>query len=475
MKDGTNKWICIDFGTCNTTAAILVDGEPHLVTYGNDLYFPTIACAMSKDSIQVCQNAEPLRFAYPEYYKQEFKLQIADCLDLNSVTYEDIVREILLFVKQCAEIENNDEALENVMLTIPSIYTENDRRKDVMYNAAKAAGFRQIEFLSESIAAACHYAYISRHANTGLVLIYDLGGGTFDSTLLDFTDSKNPHLLGCDSGVKCGGHFFDKVLYQHISENQKKGGFPLLREKRLDDYALCKRMKETLSVQSVSTQLFSNGQKVSINRDCLNALIIPYIELTLKSLDHLLQVSNKQWKDVSMVLFVGGSTAIPLIKEMLQKHLISHNAPDVKIIRNQKGEKGCYDHIHATCLGGITKAIPSSLSPSPPIASLCCNGQKIQLKLGENKFGRNPQMDFVFNDLSMSGHHFSVFVTRGANEELSYTLTTFSKSKATIVNNAEALDVRYVPISRTSILLCDKFTIRAGKTVFIFEKHLNLK
>ena len=473
MKDETNKWICIDFGTCNTTAAILVDGEPHLVTYGNDSYFPTIACVMSKDSIQVCQNAEPLRLVYPEYYKQEFKLQIADCLDLNSVTYEDIVREILLFVKRCAEIENNDENLENVMLTIPSIYTENDSRKEIMHNAAKAAGFRQIKFLPEPIAAACHYAYISRNANTGLVLIYDLGGGTFDSTLLDFTDSKNPHLLGCDSGVKCGGHFFDKVLYQHISENQKKEGFPLLREKRLDDYALCKRMKETLSVQSVSSQLFSNGQKVSINRDCLNALIIPYIELTLKSLDHLLQVSNKQWKDVSLVLFVGGSTAIPLIKEMLQKHLLSHNAPGVRIIRNQKGEKGCYDYIHATCLGGITKAIIPLLPPLPPLASLSCNGKTIQLKLGENKFGRNAQMDYAFEDPSMSGHHFSIYVTRDASGELNYNLTSFSKSKATIVNNIEALDTRYVPVSRISISLHDKYTICAGKTVFTFEKHFN--
>ena len=161
------SWISIDFGTCNTTAAIEVDNKPHVVTYGNTQFFPTVACVMPDGNIQVCQNAEPLRQNMPEYFKQEFKLDIAEQLDLNGVQYVDIVREILKFVKGCAEIENNGKECNSVVLTIPAIYTEDDRRIDVMRQAATEAGFETIEFLSEPHAAALHYANIVGQKNRG--------------------------------------------------------------------------------------------------------------------------------------------------------------------------------------------------------------------------------------------------------------------------------------------------------------------
>ncbi len=464
------NWVCIDFGTCNTAAAIEVDGAPLLVKYGNYSYFPTVACVLGEGNIQVCQNAEPLRTTYPERFRQEFKLQIGDTLDLNATTYTEIVRDILAFVKRCAEMENNDKEINQVVLTIPAIYTENDIRKTVMRNAAKAAGFQTVEFLSEPVAAAQHYADIMGKKKSGLTVIYDLGGGTFDLTLLDMTTPADYRILGSEVGVKCGGQFFDKALYQYIATQCKNDGTPLLREKRLEDYAACKRIKEAFSIQTTASQLFSHGKLISITRDCFNQLIQLQIELTLKALDNLISTANKKWTDISQILFVGGSTAIPLIKEMLQKHLASHNATMVKIIRNQKGEKGTYDHTYATCLGGIAGKIIPPPPPPEPIATLLCGEKVLHLKMGENKFGRDADMDFTFDDASMSLHHFTIHVTRASDGKLTYNLTSCSRTKATVVNNMEALDVRYAPISRVSIPLQDSFTIRAGRTMFQLKK-----
>ena len=50
-----SNWVCIDFGTCNTAAAIQIDGKPHIVTYGNTQFFPTVACVLSNQDIQVCE------------------------------------------------------------------------------------------------------------------------------------------------------------------------------------------------------------------------------------------------------------------------------------------------------------------------------------------------------------------------------------------------------------------------------------
>ena len=467
-----NDWVCIDFGTCNTTAAIAIDGAPHVVSYSNSQLFPTIACVLDNGEIEVCQNATSLRQTHPETFKQEFKLQIADSIDINKRTYTDIVREILSFVKGCAEIENNNQPVTKVILTVPAIYTESDKRKTVMQKAALGAGFSDVEFLYEPQAAAYHYADVSGRKSTGISLIYDLGGGTFDPALLDMTIPDQPKLLGYDSGVKCGGQFFDKEVYNHIKVKANETGKPLLRSHRLNDYDACRRLKEALSIKQTATQCFSNGEMVSLSRAELNELIKPLIRLTLQSCDNLIHSANKHWSDVSQILFVGGSTAIPAISEMLQKHLISHNATSVKIIRNLKGEKGEYNYTLATCLGGISKKIIPAPPPPEKIAQLFCNGQPLQLKKGENRFGRGSDMDFCFQDPSMSRYHFSITVTTDANGKLCYTLTTHSQSKATIINNMEALDLRYAPISRVSTFLMDGFTIKAGSTTFVFKKQI---
>lgn len=472
MEENLNNgnWVCIDFGTCNTAAAIQVDGKPHVVTYGNNQFFPSIACVLPNKEIQVCHNAEQFRLKMPEYFKQEFKLNIAEHIDLNGVQYVDIVREILKYVKECARIENNNRACDSVILTIPAIYTENDSRIDVMRRAATEAGFVNVEFMSEPLAAARHYAYIAGSKNTGLSLIYDLGGGTFDPALLDMSNSKMPRLIGNESGVKCGGQFFDSAIYKHLADVCNKQGNPLSREERLEDYSACKRLKESLSIQEKASQFFSNGKTLSLSRTEFNSLIRDKIELTLKACDTLIQTVGRNWTDIKQVLFVGGSTAIPLIREMLEKHLISHNAQNVKIIRNETGEKGSYDHNFATCLGGISSKIVPPSPPPEPIAKLYTNDTPLQLKEGVNTFGRGEDMDFHFDDPAMSRKHFLITVTKNAYGKWSYTIQTCSMTKATILNNMEPLDLQNYPISRKSAELQDGWTIRAGKTLFQIKK-----
>ena len=463
------SWVCIDFGTCNSAAAIEIDGAPHVVSYGNQQFFPSVACVLEDGSIEVCQNAEPFRISNPESFKLEFKLNIADYLDLYSKSYEDIITEILSFIKGCAELENNNSAIDNVILTIPVLYTETDKRKSVMANAARRAGFKEIEFLPEPQAAALHYANIAGSDNVGLSLIYDLGGGTFDPALLEIKN-KDAKILGHETGIKCGGHYFDKALYNYISAQSKEQGKPLARNKKLDDYASCRRIKEALSIKDSASQLFSNDVKYTVDRSTFNGLVKELIDLTLQACDKLISTAGKQWSDLKQILLVGGSTAIPLISDMLARHTVSHNAPNIKIIRNTKGKNGEYSHRFATCLGGVCGKI---LPPTPPpekIASVSVNGRLFQLHQGENTFGRDASMDFRFDDPTMSRHHFTITVTKGAENKYNYVLTTKSQSKATVVNNLEALDLRYAPISRISVELQDGFVITAGKTKFLFQK-----
>ena len=372
------------------------------------------------------------------------------------------------FIKGCAEIENNGQPISNALLTIPALYTENDHRKAVMLAAAKKAGFANVEFIKEPDAAAHHYAHITKQKAIGLTLIYDLGGGTFDPALVDLS-MKSTVLLGSDTGVKCGGHYFDRAIYKHISSHFKDNA-PLSKHSRLEDYEACCRLKESLSALQSASQMFSNGEKYTLSRAELNELLKPLIEETLKSCDNLVASSNRDWADVKQVILVGGSTAMPLVSEMLQKHIISHNAPAVKIIRNAKGANGEYNHRFATCLGGISLKLTPPPPPEEKVGQLICNGRPIQLRLGTNKIGRSPEMDFSFADPRMSRHHFDVDVERIAGGRLKYTVTTRSSSQSTIINNMEALNQSLAPIARTVAELFDGNTILAGKTVFELKK-----
>ena len=465
-----NRWVCIDFGTCNSAAAIEVDGKPHVVQYGNSPYFPTIACVMPQSEILVCQEAEPFRQSMPESFKQEFKLHIDEELDLYGVQYIDIVTSIFSFLKECAKLENNGEDVNAVLLTIPAVYTEEDPRKDVMRQAAYGAGFEKVEFLTEPYAAALHYSYIKDNKGIGTSLIYDLGGGTFDATILDSADGRSFNIRGHEGGVRCGGQFFDSALYKYISQTEKERNKPLERTRKLEDYAACRRLKEILSIKDSAAHMFSNGEYVRIDRNTFNELIREKVQLTLDACDYLLHTANRAWTDISQVLFVGGSTAIPCITEILKQYLISHNAPNVKIVRNATGANGEYNHRFATCLGGISlKILPPPPLPEP-IGILLVGGKALQLKEGVNTFGRGSDVDFHFEDAYMSRKHFSIIVTRDANQHCSYNLTTCSDTKPTIVNNLDVLDLKSYPLTKHSLMLQDGWSVVAGKTKFIFKR-----
>lgn len=468
------NWVSIDFGTCNTTAAIEIEGKPHVISNGYMKFFPTVAIVSSTGLIQVCQEAEELRKEMPDCFHQEFKLNIADTIDINGKHYIDIVKEILSYIKGYAIIENNNEVIDSVVLTVPAIYTDNDSRTEVMRQAAYGAGFAVVEFLSEPEAAALHYNQIVGKKNTGISLIYDLGGGTFDPCLFDMTNFKNPQILGQENGIKCGGQYFDQAIYKHLGKLCSETGNPLRSDKKIDDYFACKRIKESLSVRETASMMFSNGQILTLDRRTFESLIKEKILLTLDSCDALLRNSNKSWNDVKQILLVGGSTSIPYISNLIQKHLVSHNAPSVKIIRNTNGENGVYDHCFATCLGGISTKIAPPPHPQEPIAHLVVNNTRLQLKEGVNTFGRSSDMDFVFaNDINMSRKHFSIIVTKDAYSHWNYVITTCSESKATVLNNLEALDLNSFPIARKSAELKDGWTITAGKTTFLFSKENN--
>jgi hypothetical protein len=366
------NWVSIDFGTSYSSASVLVDNKPVKVHPIGGLYnmygFPTVAYVDENKHIRVCNDAMPWRCQNPERFLKDFKLNIhEENIEYLGVKYQDIIREILLCIKRSAEYSLGNDQIEGVILTIPATYSINDPRKQVMYDSAIAAGFKEVEFIKEAEAAAIYYHNLQHGQNGTVTLIYDLGGGTFDPAIVEHTDNGYK-LLGYASGKECGGKYFEAALYKYFNKeytftfNEDEN----IRIQQIDGIAkLCKDIKESLSNNDeVSFPVPLMGKTtICITRSKFEDLIKPLLEKTFQECSALVLSAGKQWSNINRILLIGGSSTIPCVKTFFRQYLIGQNQSDIPIIFN-KSEEGLFiDTLFAVSIGGLL----SHKSKSDPV------------------------------------------------------------------------------------------------------------
>lgn len=370
------NWVSIDFGTSYSSATVLIDNQPEKVHPMGGLYnmygFPTVAYVESPEKIMVCNAALPWRCKNPERFVKEFKLNIhEDEIAYLGVRYTNIIKEILKHIKISAEYAIGNDSIDGVILTIPATYTENDPRKQTMYDAATSAGFKEVKFIKEAEAAAIYYHSVQQSQVGSTTLIYDLGGGTFDPALVEHTPNGY-RLLGFSSGIECGGKFFEAALYKFFKEKYSfaYSSDETIRVQQIDGIAkLCKEIKEALSSQNevVFPVPLMKDVTFQVSRNQFEELIRPLLEKTFQECAALVANAGKQWKDIDRILLIGGSTAIPCVKSLLRSYLIGQNNEDIPIILN-KSEEGLYiDTLFAVSIGGLLSHIAKDEPTSPPI------------------------------------------------------------------------------------------------------------
>ena len=187
-----NKYIGIDFGTCNTNAAILVNGNlVYIRNQQNQSFsFPSTVLVTDKGEVLTGTTADKEALNFPETYRLFLKKDVLDKIPKQLYGDRYWHTEVLLGIylqnlKMVAE-EQLGETLSAAVLTIPAGYSGGQRQ--MMTNAAKVAGFSEVELLVEPVAAAKYLAYSSLGSKLGesaTILVYDLGGGTFDVALIE--------------------------------------------------------------------------------------------------------------------------------------------------------------------------------------------------------------------------------------------------------------------------------------------------
>ena len=211
--------------------------------------------------------------------------------------------------------------VKDVVITCPAYFGTAERT--ATKNAGKIAGLNVLEIISEPTAAAIYYG-CTRKLEEKTVLVYDLGGGTFDVTVMRISADKI-EVICSDGDHDLGGKNWDEILMVYLlNQFSQKVGYEVEPDEYLDQRLrdLAERLKKRLtSSTKASGILEGDGQqeKLSVTREEFDRMTSVYLRETMNKVDAVLEIAQSKGYQVDEVLLVGGSTRMPQIKETLEK------------------------------------------------------------------------------------------------------------------------------------------------------------
>lgn len=325
------KIIGIDLGTTNSAVAVMEGGEAVIIpnTEGNRTT-PSVV-AFTKDGERlVGETAKRQAILNPQNtissIKREMGSDFKVDIDGKKYTPEEISAMILQKIKKDAESYLGETVTEAV-ITVPAYFT--DAQRQATKDAGKIAGLDVKRIINEPTAAALAYG-VDKETDQHKIMVYDLGGGTFDVSILEVGDGVF-EVLATRGNNRLGGDDFDKELIDYIAEEYKKESGIDLREdptahQRLKDAAeKAKKELSTTVTSNVNLPFITaiNGVPAHLNMDIKRAkfeeLTEHLVEKTLGPVREALKDAGISANEVEKVLLVGGSSRIPQVQEAVKK------------------------------------------------------------------------------------------------------------------------------------------------------------
>ncbi|MCI9182592.1 MAG: molecular chaperone DnaK [Acholeplasmatales bacterium] len=328
----SNKVIGIDLGTTNSCVSVMEAGEAKVITNAEGVRTTPSVVAFKGDEIQVGDVAKRQAITNPNTVSS-IKRHMGETnyrVDVNGKKYtpQEISAMVLQNLKKTAE-SYLGETVDKAVITVPAYF--NDAQRQATKDAGKIAGLEVMRIINEPTAAALAYG-IDKIDKEQTVLVFDLGGGTFDVSILSLADGTFEVLATAGDNV-LGGDDFDKAVMDWlVAEFKTESGVDLNQDKmalqRLKDAAE-KAKKDLSGVTSVEISLpfISMGAagplhlNRSLSRTKFNELTANLVERCLGPVRRALKDAKLTAKDLDQVLLVGGSTRIPAVQELVKREL----------------------------------------------------------------------------------------------------------------------------------------------------------
>ena len=325
------KTIGIDLGTTNSCVAVMENGEPVVIANAEGSRTTPSVVAFQKDGQRlVGQVAKRQAVSNPDRTVSSIKRHMGEnykvTIDAKDYTPQEISAMILSKLKKDAESYLGGTVTDAV-ITVPAYFSDSQRQ--ATKDAGKIAGLNVLRIINEPTAAALSYG-LDKEGKTQKVIIYDLGGGTFDVSIMEIGDGVF-EVLATHGNNKLGGDDFDNRIMQYLVEQFKqKEGLDLSNDKlamqRLKEAAE-KAKIELSGMTSTNVNLpfitaDATGPKhldVDLTKQKFDALTADLVQATIKPLQDAMSDAKLSYSDIDKVILVGGSTRIPAVVDEVRK------------------------------------------------------------------------------------------------------------------------------------------------------------
>lgn len=325
-----SKIIGIDLGTTNSCVAVLEGGKPVVIANAEGMRTTPSVVGFTKSGERlVGQVAKRQAVSNPDRTIISIKREMGSSYKVNidgkDYTPQEISAMILSKLKQDAESYLGEKVTEAV-ITVPAYFT--DAQRQATKDAGKIAGLDVKRIINEPTAAAL--AFGADKDPDGKIMVFDLGGGTFDVSILDISDGVF-EVLATSGNNRLGGDDFDNRIIDYIaSEFKKDHGIDLRSDKmaaqRLKEAAeKAKCELSTVTTASINLPYISAGAEgplhldMTLTRAKFNELTADLVEATMEPVRKALSDAGLSTGDIKKVLMVGGSTRIPAVCEAVEK------------------------------------------------------------------------------------------------------------------------------------------------------------
>ena len=326
-----SKIIGIDLGTTNSCVCIYEGGEAKVIPNSEGNRTTPSVVAFKNGEIIVGDVAKRQMITNPNTISSIKRLMGTDEkveAEGKKYTSEEIIAMILGELKKTAEAYFG-EPVKKAVITVPAYF--NDAQRQATKNAGRIAGLEVERIINEPTAAALAYG-LDKQDKSEKILVYDLGGGTFDVSILELGDGVF-EVKATSGNNKLGGDDFDQRIIDHlVAEFKRENGIDLTKDKmalqRLKD-ASEKAKKELSSVTTtqISLPFISQGSdgplhlEMTLTRAKFEELVDDLLQSTLEPVRQALKDANLKASDIDKVILVGGSTRIPKVQELVKKEL----------------------------------------------------------------------------------------------------------------------------------------------------------
>ncbi|HIR78533.1 MAG TPA: molecular chaperone DnaK [Candidatus Egerieenecus merdigallinarum] len=325
-----SKIIGIDLGTTNSCVAVMEGGKPVVIPNAEGSRTTPSVVAFTKDGERlVGQVAKRQAVTNPERTVISIKRQMGTSHKINidgkEYTPQDISAMILTRMKESAEAYLG-ETVTQAVITVPAYF--NDSQRQATKDAGRIAGLEVMRIINEPTAASLAYG-LDKEGNQK-ILVYDLGGGTFDVSILDIGDGVF-EVRATNGNTHLGGDDFDERIIDYIAESFKKENGIDLKQDRIA-YQRLKEAAEKAKIELSGTMTANinlpfitadaTGPKhldMTLTRAKFEELTRDLVDATIEPMRKALSDANLTYDQIDKIILVGGSTRIPAVQEAVKK------------------------------------------------------------------------------------------------------------------------------------------------------------